>query len=67
MSTLLIKTDATNSKLLLKLAKKLGAEVISLKKDKYEDIILGNQMDAIKTNALVSKNEILAQLKSSYN
>ena len=64
MSTLLINTDATNSKLLLELAKKLGAEVLSLKKDQYEDIILGNQMDTIKTNELVSKNEILAQLKS---
>ena len=64
MSTLLINTDPANSKLLLDLAKKLGAEVLSLKKDQYEDIILGNQMDKIKTNELVSKNEILSQLKS---
>ena len=48
----------------LKVAKKLGAEVLSIKKDQYEDIILGNQMDKIKTNELVSKNEILSQLKS---
>jgi hypothetical protein len=64
MSTLLINTDPANSKLLLDLAKKLGAEVLSIKKDQYEDIILGNQMDKIKTNELVSKNEILSQLKS---
>ena len=64
MSTLLINTDPANSKLLLDLAKKLGAEVLSLKKDQYEDIILGNQMDKIKTNELVSKNAILSQLKS---
>jgi|APGre2960657468_1045069.scaffolds.fasta_scaffold525895_1 hypothetical protein len=64
MSTLLINTDPANSKLLLDLAKKLGAEVLSIKKDQYEDIILGNQMDKIKTNDLVSKNEILSQLKS---
>ena len=63
MSTLLINTDPANSKLLLDLAKKLGAEVLSIKKDQYEDIILGNQMDKIKTNELVSKNEILSQLK----
>ena len=59
-----INTDPANSKLLLDLAKKLGAEVLSIKKDQYEDIILGNQMDKIKTNELVSKNEILSQLKS---
>jgi hypothetical protein len=64
MSTLLINTDPANSKLLLDLAKKLGAEVLSIKKDQYEDIILGNQMDKIKTNELVSKNEIISQLKS---
>jgi hypothetical protein len=64
MSTLLINTDPANSKLLLDLAKKLGAEVLSIKKNQYEDIILGNQMDKIKTNELVSKNEILSQLKS---
>ena len=64
MSTLLINTDPANSKLLLDLAKKLGTEVLSIKKNQYEDIILGNQMDKIKTNELVSKNEILSQLKS---
>jgi len=64
MSTLLINTDASNSKILLELAKKLGAEVLSLKKDQFEDILLGNQMDTIKTNELVSKSEIIQKLKT---
>jgi len=63
MSTLLINADSSNSKLLLELAKKLGANVISIKDDQYEDLLLGNQMDKIKTNKLVSKDEVLKKLQ----
>jgi len=64
MSTILINSDPTTSKLILELSKKLGANVLSLKNEQFEDLILGNQMDKIKTNELVSKSDILLQLKS---
>jgi hypothetical protein len=64
MSTLLINTDATNTKLLFELAKKLGANVVSLKDEQYEDLLLGNQMDKIKTGELVSKEDILKKINS---
>jgi len=63
MSTILINSDPTTSKLILELSKKLGENVLSLKNEQFEDLILGNQMDKIKTNELVSKSDILLQLK----
>ena len=62
MSTLLINSDASNTKLLLELAKKLGANVIAIEDEHYEDLLLGNEMDKVKTNELMSKDEILKKI-----
>lgn len=62
MSTLLINSDASNTKLLIELAKKLGANVIAIDDEHYENLLLGKEMDKIKTNELISKDEILKKI-----
>jgi 4-hydroxy-3-methylbut-2-enyl diphosphate reductase IspH len=64
MSTLLINSDSSNTKLLLELAKKLGANVVSINDEQYEDLLLGNEMDKVKTNELISKEEIFKKFLS---
>jgi uncharacterized protein (DUF433 family) len=43
----------------MQFAKKLGGSVIDLNDEQYEDIALGNLMDSVKTNEIVSKDIIL--------
>jgi hypothetical protein len=64
MSSILIKTDNKNSKLLSELAKKLGCNVLPVNDDQFDDLILGMQMDSVKTGKIVSKKSILKKLKS---
>jgi hypothetical protein len=63
MSALIIKADNQSNKLLRELAKKLGASVISLDEEQYEDFMLGSKMDSEKTNELVSRESIMKKLK----
>ncbi len=65
MSVILIKTDKQNSKILSELAKKLGGDVIDMKEDQFEDFMLGNLMDKVKTGKTVPKDSILKKLRSS--
>lgn len=62
MSVILIKTDKQNSKILSELAKKLGGDVIDMKEDQFEDFMLGNLMDKVKTGKTVPKDSILKKL-----
>ena len=64
MSTLLIKTDTKNGKILAQLAKQLGGDVIALSDIQFEDLMLGSLMDAVKTGTAVSKENILKKLKA---
>ena len=64
MSTIIIKTDKQSSKILSELAKRLGGNVIDLKDDQFEDFMLGNLMDKIKTDKTVSRESVLKKLKS---
>ena len=64
MSTILIKADKANNKLLADLAKKLGGNVFNVDDDQFEDLMLGKLMDSVKTGKTVSKNTILKKLKS---
>jgi hypothetical protein len=59
MSTILIKADKQSNKILAELAKKLGGNVIDLKDEQFEDFMLGNLMDKVKTGKTVSKESIL--------
>lgn len=63
MSTILIKADKQSNKILSELAKKLGGDVIDMKDEQFEDLMLGTMMDKVKTGKTVSKNTILKKLK----
>ncbi len=64
MSTILIKVDKQSSKILAELAKKLGGNVIDMKADQFEDFMLGNTMDKVKTGKTISKESILKKLRT---
>ena len=64
MSTILIKADKQSNKLLSKLAKKLGGNVVDMKDEQFEDLMLSTLMDKVKTGKTVSKLSILKKLKS---
>lgn len=64
MSTILIKANKQNNKILAELAKKLGADVIDLKDEEFEDLLLGRMMDSAKTGKTVSRAAIFKKLKA---
>lgn len=63
MSTIVITTDNQSSRILKELAERLGASVMSLKDEQYEDLLLGTKMDAEKTGENVSRETIFKKLK----
>ncbi len=63
MSPIIIKADVKSNKILSDLAKKLGGNVLSLKDEQFEDFALGNLMNKVKTNEIVSKDVIMKKLK----
>ncbi|MBK9477474.1 MAG: hypothetical protein IPP56_03490 [Bacteroidetes bacterium] len=63
MSTILIKADKSNNKILTELAKKLGGNVIDISDEAFEDLMLGNLIDKSKTGKTVSKSIILKKLR----
>jgi hypothetical protein len=63
MSAILIKADDKNNKILKEFAKQLGANVVSLKDNKYEAFLLGTIIDAEKTNEDVSREDIFKKLR----
>lgn len=64
MSTILIKADKQSNKILSELAKKLGADVLDVKDEQFEDLMMGTLMDKVKTGKTVPKSTILKKLKS---
>jgi hypothetical protein len=64
MSAIIIKADNQSNKILTDLAKKLGGDVMKLKDDQFEDLLLGSLMDSVKTGKTVSRESVLAKLKS---
>lgn len=62
MSTIIIKADNKSGKLLTELAKKMGASVLSVKDEQFEDFALAAMMDSQKTNELVSRDIIIKKL-----
>jgi len=64
MGAIIIKADKKSNKILSDLAKKLGGDVLSLDDDQYEDFTLGYVMDSVKTGKTVSRESIMARLKS---
>ncbi|MCX6285218.1 MAG: hypothetical protein NTW31_13405 [Bacteroidetes bacterium] len=64
MSAIVIKADNQSSKILKELAKKLGADVLNIKDDQYEDLSLGYLMEKVKTGKTVSRATIMKKLQS---
>jgi hypothetical protein len=62
MSAIIIKADDQNTKILKELAKKLGADVLSINEDLYEDLALSLLMDRSKTGETVSRDSIMKKL-----
>jgi hypothetical protein len=46
------------------LARKLGGNVFDIKDNQFEELMLGNMMDKVKTGKTVSKESILKKLRS---
>jgi hypothetical protein len=63
MSAIVIKADNQSSRILKELAKKLGANVLNIKDDQYEDLSLGYLMDKVKTGKTVSRATIMKKLQ----
>jgi hypothetical protein len=62
MSAILIKADLKSSKVLAELAKILGADVLSLKDEQFEDLAFGKMMDEAKTGENVERELIMHSL-----
>lgn len=63
MSTILIKADTKISRLLLSIAKRLGAQTIQLRDEQFEYFALGQLMEEKKTGEKVSRDVIMGKLK----
>ena len=62
MRAIVIKSDNQNTKILRELAKKLGADVLNINEEQYEDLALGSLMDKVKTGKTVSRESIMKKL-----
>jgi hypothetical protein len=63
MSAIVIKADNQNTRILRELAKKLGADVLNINEDQFEDLALGIIMDKVKTGETVSRESIMNKLE----
>jgi hypothetical protein len=63
MSAIVIKADNQNTRIIKELAKKLGADVLNINEDQYEDLALGILMDKVKTGKTVSHNSIMKKIR----
>jgi len=64
MNVIVIRSDNQNTRILKELAKKLGADVLSLNEEQYEDLALGLLMDKSKTGDLASRESIMKKIEN---
>ncbi|MFW5774418.1 MAG: hypothetical protein ACOCWD_07030 [Tangfeifania sp.] len=64
MGAVVIKIDKKNNRLISKLAKELGGDVLPINDEQYEDLALGNLMDEVKTNEDVEKDLVFKKLRN---
>jgi len=62
MGALVIKIDKKNNRLISKLAKELGGDVLSINDEQYEDLALGRLMEEVKTDENVSRDIVFEKL-----
>jgi hypothetical protein len=67
MSAIIIKTEEKSIQILKELAKQLGANVVSLKDNQYEDFLLGMIIDSEKTKKDAFPKEVFQKLKNKRN
>lgn len=65
MSAIIIKADDKGTKILSELAKRLGAEVLTLDDKQFEDFALGTLMENRKTGQTVTREEIFRKFRRS--
>lgn len=63
MSAIVIKADNQNTRILKELAKKLGANVLNINEDQFEDLALGVLMDKVKTGKTISRDSIMKKIR----
>jgi hypothetical protein len=63
MSAIVIKADSKSNKILKDLAKKLGANVLNMNDNQYEDFLLGSIINSEKTGEDVTREEVIKKLK----
>jgi hypothetical protein len=63
MSAIVIKADSKSNKILKDLAKKLGANVLNMNDNQYEDFLLGSIINSEKTGEDVTREEVITKLK----
>ena len=64
MGAIVIKAKPRSSKILKELAEELGASVTTINEKQYEDLLLGELMEAQKTQKKVSRASIFKKLSS---
>jgi hypothetical protein len=62
MKAIVIKADNENTKIIRELAKKLGANVLKINEEQFEDLALGSIMNKVKTGKTVSRESIIKKL-----
>ncbi len=64
MGAIVIKIDKTNNRLISRLAKKLGGDVLPINDEQFEDLALGRMMDKVKTKENVSRDLVFEKLRN---
>ncbi|MFN8697730.1 MAG: hypothetical protein ACK5XQ_00260 [Flavobacteriales bacterium] len=63
MGAMIMQADDKSSKLLKELAKRMGARVTIVNEAQYEEFLLGQLMESVKTGKKVSKEAIFRKLR----
>ncbi len=64
MGAVVIKIDKKNNKLIARLVKELGGNILSINDEQFEDIALAKLMENEKTNKTVSREIIMNKLRN---
>jgi hypothetical protein len=64
MGAVVIKIDEKNNRLISKLVKELGGNVLSINDEQFEDLVFGKLMDKEKTGETVSRDIIMNKLRN---
>lgn len=63
MGALLLKADNESKRILLQLAKKLGAVTLNINNEHYEDLALGYLIDVVKTRETIDRVSVMKKLR----